>query len=126
MPPRLGWRITAALLPLGLGILGLMSNVSDWRSAETLGQHVAAAGVIAYGPLGVIAAILLLLGKPLGRTVLVWFSATATMVGGLAPVAWGGQSIGIGLLAAFSSAIFCAGAIWAASVAIPNTPAPGA
>ena len=103
-----------------------MSNVSDWRSAETLGQHVAAAGVIAYGPLGVVAAILLLLGRPLGRTVLVWFSATATMVGGLAPVAWGGQSIGIGLLAPFSSAIFCAGAIWAASVAIPNAPAPGA
>lgn len=125
MPPRFGWRIVAALLPLAIGAIGLYNNVSDWRSATTVGQHLAGAGVILYGPLGVLAAVAILIGHRTWRPLLVAWAAVCTLVGALAPVVWGDAAPVIGVLAGFSTALLCAASIWAGSMAFP-APAPAA
>jgi uncharacterized membrane protein len=118
MPPRFGWRVVAAFLPLAVGTIGLYNNVSDWRSAQTLGQHLAAAGVLFYGPVGVA----LLIGWRHWRPLFLAFAASCTLVGALAPVVWGGASPVIGLIAGFSAAMLCAASFWAATMAFPSQP----
>ena len=122
MPPRSGWRIVAALLPLAVGGLGLYNNFSDWRSAQTFGQHVAAAGVVLYGPIGVLAGVALLAGWRRWRPWLLAFSACCTLVGALAPVVWGGAPPFIGLFGGIGAATLCLAAFWAATMAFPSTP----
>jgi hypothetical protein len=119
MAPRFGWRIVAAFLPLAVGGLGLYNNFSDWRAAQTRGQHIAAAGVVLYGPIGVAAGIALLVGHRIGRTLLIAFSALTVLVGTIAPVAWGGAPWFTAIFSFFGSAVLCAAAIWAASMAFP-------
>ena len=119
MPPRFTWRVVAALLPLAMGVIGLYNNVSDWRSATTFGQHLAGAGVILYGPLGVLAAGAILIGHRTWRPLLIAWSAVCTLVGALSPVVWDHASPVIGVLAGFSTALLCAAAIWAGSMAFP-------
>lgn len=122
MPPRFGWRLVAAILPLAVGAIGLYNNVSDWRSAQTFGQHLAAAGVLLYGPVGLLAGVALLTGWRHWRPLLLTFAGACTLVGALAPVVWGGTSPIIGLISGFSSAMLCAAALWAATMAFPSPP----
>lgn len=123
MPPRFGWRIAAALFPLITGVIGSINGLNDWDQATTLGQHVAGAGVVVYGPLGVAAAVALLLGHRWGRPLLIAWSVVITIVGAVAPVAWGGAAVMIGIISGFSTALIAAGAIWAARMAFSSTPA---
>lgn len=121
MPPQLstiGWRIGAAILPGFVGGLGLRTNISDWQSATTLGQKLAGLGVLLYGPIGVAAAVALLLGHRVGKPLLIAFSVLASLVGGLAPVVWGDASPVYGLMAAISSAVLCGAALWMANNAL--------
>jgi hypothetical protein len=122
MPPRFGWRVVAAFLPLAVGAIGLYNNIDDWRSAQTFGQHLAAAGVIFYGPVGVAAGVALLVGWRRWRPLFLAFAGSCTLVGTLAPVVWGGASPVIGVIAGFSSAMLCAAALWAATMAFPSPP----
>ncbi len=115
---RIGWRIGAALLPGFVGGLGLRTNIGDWESATTLGQKLAGLGVLLYGPIGVAAAVALLLGKRIGKPLLIAFSVIASLVGGLAPVVWGDASPMYGILSAFSSALLCGAAFWMANNAL--------
>jgi hypothetical protein len=114
----IGWRIAAALFPGALGGFGLWNNLNDWNSAATLGQKIAGLGVLLYGPLGVITALALLAGKPLGRTLFLVFAAVVILVGGLSPVVWGTASPVYGFLTGLSTALFCGAAYWAASRAL--------
>jgi hypothetical protein len=114
----IGWRIGAALLPGVVGGLGLRTNIGDWESATTIGQKVAGLGVIVYGPIGVAAAVMLLLGRKIGKPLLIAFSVAASLVGGLAPVVWGDASPMYGILSGFSSALLCGAALWMANNAL--------
>jgi hypothetical protein len=122
MPPRFGWRVVAAFLPLTVGVIGLYNNFNDWRSAQTFGQHLAAAGVLLYGPVGVAAGVALLAGWRSWRPLFLTFAGFCTFVGALAPVVWGGASPVIGLISGFSAAMLCAAALWAATTAFPSPP----
>lgn len=127
MPPRLLWRLTAALLPGGFGVLGLMNWTNDWNSAETLGQHIAGAGVIIYGPIGVAAAVALLMGRRVGRQLTLVWGVIATLVATLAPVVWGGAPVSAAIFSCFGAAVLVAAAVWAAVQATPDpAPAPSA
>lgn len=119
---RIGWRIGAALLPGFVGGLGLVTNISDWQSATTIGQKLAGLGVLIYGPIGVAAAVALLLGKTIGKPLLIAFSVVASLVGGLAPVVWGDASPMYGILSGFSSALLCGAALWMANNALGPGP----
>lgn len=113
------WRLAAAFLPGGFGILALINGTSDWRSATTFGQHLAGAGVIVYGPVGVAAAAALLWGKPVGRALTLMWGLVATMVATLAPVVWGGAPISAAIFSCFGAAVLSAAALWAAVQATP-------
>lgn len=115
-PARLGWRITAAFLPLLTGLLGLYNNIDDWRQATTLGQHLAGLGVIIYGPLGIAAAVAILMRHSSARSLLLAFSVIACMVAGLAPVVWGGAPFYAAIFSLFGAGVLCAGAVWAESM----------
>src|SRR5690242_2890222 len=120
MPPRLLWRLAAALLPGGFGVLGLMNWTNDWNSAETLGQHIAGAGVIIYGPIGVAAAVALLMGRRVGRQLTLVWGVIATLVATLAPVVWGGAPVSAAIFSCFGAAVLVAAAVWAAVQATPD------
>ena len=117
MSPALPWRIGAAFLPLGTGILGVINGLGDWQSAASLLQRVAAAGVVAYGPLGLVAAFLLLDGSRHARVALIAWTVAITIVGGVAPVAWGDAPVIFGFLSGFSTLLLCGAAHWAAAEA---------
>ncbi|HET7043005.1 MAG TPA: hypothetical protein VFI13_13385 [Gemmatimonadales bacterium] len=134
MPPRLGWRLGALLLPLATGILGLINGLGDWRQAHTVLQQVAALGVIAYGPLGLLAAAALGAGHRWWRPLLRAWAATLIVTGGVSPAAWGEMPVEVtlrvgvsmalmGLVAALSTALFCFLTFWLANVAFA-APAP--
>lgn len=119
------WRLAAALLPGGFGVLALINWTSDWNSATTLGQRLAGAGVIAYGPIGVAAAVALLLGKPVGRPLTLLWGLIATLVATLAPVVWGGAPVSAAIFSCFGAAVLVAAALWAAGNAVtPPAPEP--
>lgn len=124
MPPRFIWRVVAALLPLLTGVLGLVNGTSDWHHATTMSQQIAGAGVILYGPLGVLTAVALLGGLRWWRPALIAWAVIISVVGGFSPVAWGDAPPVYGILAGFSSALICAGVLWAATMAFPAS-APG-
>ena len=63
----LGWRIVGAIFPALMGAFGLFNGFGDWNHSTTLAQKISSIGVIAYGPLGVAAAVLILLEKRVGR-----------------------------------------------------------
>ena len=134
MPPRFGWRVGALLLPLVTGILGLLNGLGDWREATTPLQQVAAIGVIAYGPLGVLAAAALSNGHRWWRPLLRVWAVALILTGAVSSAAWGtppaemslraGISIALmGLVAALSTALFCLLTFWLANMAFP-APAP--
>jgi hypothetical protein len=116
------WRIAAALLPAGIGAIGTINGFSDWDSATTVGQHLAGAGVIAYSPLGIAAAIALIADHALARPLLIGWGVAVTFVAGVAPVAWGDAPPMIGVVSAFSSGILVAAVLWAAAQGTRRTP----
>ena len=123
MPLRLIlWRLAAALLPGGFGVLALINGASDWNSATTFGQHLAGAGVIIYGPVGAAAAVALLLGKRVGRPLTLVWGLVATLVATLAPVVWGGAPMSAAIFSCFGAAVLSAAALWAATQATPPPP----
>ena len=127
MPTRLIlWRLAAAVLPGGFGVLALINWTDDWNSATTLGQHIAGAGVLIYGPIGLAAAVALLLGKPVGRTLTLVWGVIATTVATLAPVVWGGAPVSAAIFSCFGAAVLVAAALWAATQATPAPSAPAA
>jgi hypothetical protein len=117
MSKALPWRIGAAFLPLGTGILGVINGLGEWQGSETLLQRISSAGVIVYGPLGLAAGVLLLAGARHGRLALSAWMVVVTIVGGVAPVAWGDAPAMFGLLSGFSTLLLCGAAYWAASEA---------
>ena len=134
MPPRLGWRIGALLLPFVTGVLGLLNGLGDWRQATTILQQVAALGVIAYGPLGLLAAGALSNGHRWWRPLLRTWAVALIFTGAVSSAAWGtaptemslraGVSMALmGLVAALSTALFCFLTFWLANMAFP-APAP--
>lgn len=123
-PRAILWRLAAAFLPGGFGVLALINGASDWRSAETVGQHIAGAGVIIYGPVGAAAAVALLLGKRVGRVLTLVWGVVATTVATLAPVVWGGAPVSAAIFSCFGASVLAAAALWAATQATPAPPAP--
>lgn len=130
MPPRFGWRVAAALLPLGTGILGLLNGLSDWRHASSLLQQIAAICVNLTGPLGVLAAGALLSGHTLRTPLLRSWAVVVMLTSGVSSVAWGAPAVEMtlraeismtlmALVAGISTGLFCVLVFWLAQMAFP-------
>jgi hypothetical protein len=123
-PRAILWRLAAALLPGGFGALALINWTDDWNSAESVGQHIAGAGVLIYGPVGAAAAVALLMGKRVGRTLTLLWGVIATTVATLAPVVWGGAPVSAAIFSCFGASVLVAAALWAATQATPAPATP--
>jgi hypothetical protein len=112
------WRLAASLLPIVTGVLGLRNGRNDARAAMDAGQRLAGWSAVAYGVLGVLAAVGLLLGRRWARPVLAAWGVGLTLAGGLAPVVWGHAPIWTGLLSGLSVALVVTGELWLARRAL--------
>jgi hypothetical protein len=118
--PLLLWRIGAALLPAATGVLGVINGTNDWEHAETVSQYLAGAGVLLYTPLGIAAAIALLMGHRLARPILAAWAIVVVFEGGIAPVAWGNAPVTYGIISGIGSAMLIAAVVWAGAQAVPE------
>lgn len=92
-PHQSGWRVAARIIGGGLlltsGVMGLYNGPGDLMRSAAFVERFVEALVVAYGVFGTVGGVGIWLGRPWG----VWsgwaWAAIATMVGGLAPIAFG-------------------------------------
>lgn len=110
------WTDWAAIFLLAaFGVLGLRGGVDELDGARTLGQRVATATEFGYGLCGVLAAFALWRRLRWARLALLGFAVTVTLTSALAPVVWGGATLGAGAAAAVFGALIAAGVWWLAT-----------
>lgn len=88
-----GWRLAARVIGGGLllisGVMGLYNGPGDVLRSTAVVERFVEALVVVYGVFGTVGGVGIWLGRPWG----VWsawaWAAIATMVGGLAPIAFG-------------------------------------
>ncbi len=112
------------LLLLATIWLGLKEGADGLRGAETGFQRTAASAQIAYG----IAALVCLVGVVWRsrwlRVALFAWSAVLTVTGAMSPMAWGGGSVGSGLLAGVLTLAISLLASWAIWTGVTLAPPP--
>ena len=124
----------ASLLPLFTGMSGVVNGPSELSASVTALQRTVTYGVLAYGIAGLMLGMLVLVGfhQTLGpstrrrRATLAVGNAwglALVLTGTLAPVAFGGTSWAVGLVACLATALVVAGALWLVRAA-ERAPAP--
>jgi hypothetical protein len=104
--------LVPALVIAGFSVLGFISVTDEWSDASGLGQRAATFTQAAYGVFGILVAVAAL-WRPRALGPLLWLWALAlTTTAALAPVVWGGQSWGIGLIAGFAGAVLTGALAW--------------
>lgn len=93
-------------------MVGLRNGIAEWSDALTSEQRVATGTELAYGVLGLLAGVGLLLRRPWTRAVLMAWAVAITATSGLAPMVWGGAGLGAGLAAGGGTALIAGGVVW--------------
>jgi hypothetical protein len=106
------WLVLSIILLAGLGFNGTWSGFHDLASAENQLQFATSITSIGYGLLALIAVPGLLINWRGLRPVLHLWLIAITVTGGLAPVAWGGASIGTGIAALLLTLVVGLVIIW--------------
>lgn len=113
MPRRFDlWLVLSLVLLGGFAALGIWNGISDLSGATTRLQLLTSIAQLAYGILALIALPALLIGWRGLPIVLQTWVVAVTVTGGLAPVAWGGASVGAGVAAMILSCVIALGIIW--------------
>ncbi|HEU4699675.1 MAG TPA: DUF3565 domain-containing protein [Gemmatimonadales bacterium] len=114
-------RGAAAFLLVLLSALGFWNVLRELHGGERAGQQLASATQAGYAVLGLTAAVALLgRPRPWVRPVLWGWAVLVTTTGGLAPLVWGGQGPGAGIMAAAATAVVAALVLWLAGHAPPG------
>jgi hypothetical protein len=93
----------------GTGFLGLKDQ---WPHANTVGRRVQTYAQLIYGLLGFLSVATAFWGRRRNLLMIGGFAVGCGIAGGFAPVVWGGQSLGMGLLAGISVFRSMAGLGW--------------
>ena len=126
------WRRVARVLALALllvsGGIGLRDGLTDWSGVTNTPQAMVIGGVLAYGVLGLAAALAVVRRwRSAGWLVALW-GIDVTMVATLAPLAFGGPDVPLAgaLAGGVATALFAYGIWWAtirnAPPALPAAP----
>ena len=107
-------RYVAIALLLGFAVLGLRGVVQQWPLVVTVGQQVQTAAQIVFGTVGLLAALLLVVSRPVHRQLQWLWTAAFALAGGTAPVVWAGAPVIAGAAAAAVSALVGFGIWWLA------------
>jgi hypothetical protein len=116
--------VSRALRWIGIGLLvlallacawnGLREGSRELHNDDTPAMRVATVTQLLYGALAVLA--LLALAVPAWRRrvfpLLICWAVATTLTGGLAPVVYGGSSLGIGVAAGALTALIAGGLVW--------------
>ncbi len=107
-------RYVAIALLLGFAVLGLRGVVQQWPLVVTVGQQVQTAAQIVFGTVGLFAALLLVVSRPVHRPLQWLWTAAFALAGGTAPVVWAGAPVLAGVAAAAVSALVGVAVWWLA------------
>jgi hypothetical protein len=103
----LGVVLTLALA--GAGFIGLRDQ---WPHADTVGRWVQTYAQLVYGLLGFLSVATTFWGRRWNLLMIGGFTVGCAIAAGFAPVVWGEQSLGIGLLAGLSGFLSAAALGW--------------
>lgn len=106
------WLVLSVVLLGGFAALGIWNGIGDLSGATTRLQLLTSIAQLAYGILALVALPALLIGWRGLRLVLQLWVVAVTVTGGLAPVAWGGATVGAGIAALILSCVIALGIIW--------------
>jgi hypothetical protein len=106
------WLLLSIVLLAGFGLLGTWNGFNDQAGAETLLQLATSIASIAYGLLSLIGLGGLLIGWRGLRPVMHLWLIAITATGGMAPVAWGNASMGVGIAGLILTLVIGLAIIW--------------
>lgn len=103
----------AILLFLALAWTGLTGAFQQFSQTNlTRGQQLQTAAQLAFGVLGVLGPAVWFWARQWSRSVFVAWAVSLGLAGGLAPVVWGGSTIGVGALSGVASFLIAWGIVW--------------
>lgn len=108
-------RVVALLVLAGTGVLGIYNGVTERHLAQTGLQAAVTYGVLAYGVLGLISALGVILRAHWSVWTTVAWAVTATFVAGTAVIAYAGpdSSPRAAIMAYAAAALFTTAIVWA-------------
>jgi hypothetical protein len=106
------WLALSLLILAGFTVQGAWNGFTDLPDATSRLQFIACISQIAYGALAFLAIPALLIGWRGLRPLLHLWVTAVTLTGGLAPVAWGGATLGAGIAAMILSCVIALAVIW--------------
>ena len=95
--------VTVVVLLLGCVWLGIKEGIDGSLDATTPLQRIAGVTQILYGIGATISLVGLWLRAPWLKAALTGYGVALAVTGGIAPVAWGGTAIGVGITTAITS-----------------------
>jgi len=116
-------RTLAGALLVYTGISGLWRFPGEFADSETTLQRVTEIGVLGYGLAGTTAALALLVRHPRAVPAAIGWAVAVAFTGTLAPIAFGGTSVAVGVASGALSALVGAGVVWLARVGLRPEPA---
>lgn len=106
------WLVFSLVILAGFAVLGAWNGFNDLGDATTRLQFITSVAQVAYGVLAFLAIPALLIGWRGLRPLLQLWVAAVTLTGGLAPMAWGGASVGAAIAAMILSCVIALTVIW--------------
>ena len=103
--------LVGVLVLLGLTWLGVSGGLHQLPRSHSPGEWVQSLAQLGYGTLSLLGVLTRFRGRQ-GR-VIVWLWLVSMLIAaGLAPVVWGGASVGIGLVSAGAVLLVAPGIVW--------------
>jgi len=100
------------LLLLVLTWLGVSGGLHQIPQSHTPGEWIQSIAQLVYGVLSLAGVVTRFRTPGRGRLVLWGWVVSMTLAGGLAPVVWGGTSVGVGLVSAAAVVLVALGLVW--------------
>ena len=104
--------VVAIALILVLGWTGINGGVQQLSRTANTGQTIQTVLQLAYGALSVLSVVTLFWAQRWNRPVLVCWTITLALAGGLGAYAWGGTSVAIGVGSGLAAGLVGAGIAW--------------
>lgn len=101
------------LLFLALAWTGVTGAFQQFSQTNlTLGQLLQTAAQLVFGVMGVLSPVVWFWARRWSRPVFVAWAVSLGLAGGLAPVVWGGSTVGVGVLSGVASLLIGWGIVW--------------
>ena len=110
--------ILTILLLLALAFQGITGGVEQWPQSSSIGQYVQSASQVLYGVCAVLSIATAFRWREFATLIQFAFIAGCVIAGGLAPIVWGGASIGSAAFAAVAALVIASTLVWLLRVAV--------